>query len=214
MRFNVEMTFRGQSPVSWIEKNKKSNRINVELDRYGNKSVLSFDLICFASFVQALNEYKEKGKVSDSCSESCRGQCDLDVFVLNLSEDKRFSVRFVLDDFHGGCALILRSTYAQVSVCLNGDQLKKIMEKFSNAVKAKEAWREAEKGIVVRSEGLRQCPFCGEEKTVKGMCRHIVAIHKVERVTVEDLESVERGDKTLKDLVDEKRKSEGDHEKI
>lgn len=150
------MTFRGQSALSWIEKNEKSHKINIVMDHYGNKSVLSFDSICFDSFVQALNEYAEKGKLSYSCSESCQSQCDLDVFILDLSEDKRFMVRFDLADVHGSCSLIMRSgswsDYAQISVCLNGDQLKKIMAKFNNAVKAREALREAEKEIIVRSE--------------------------------------------------------------
>lgn len=149
------MTFRGQSALSWIEKNEKSHKIKIVMDHYGNKSILSFDSICFSSFIKTLNEYKEKGKVSSSCSESCRGQCDLDVFFLDLSNDKRFSVRFVLDDLRGDCGLILRSNHTQISFCFNEDQLKKIMGKFNNAVKAKEALREAEKEITFRSEALR-----------------------------------------------------------
>jgi len=156
MRFNLDMTFRGKSALSWIEKNEKSKKANIIMDHYGNKSILSFDAICFDSFVEALNEYKKKGKVSRSCSESCRGQCDLDVFILNLSDDKRFSVRFILDDLHGDCSLILRSNYTQISVCLSGDQIKKIMDKFNNAVKAKQALHKAEEEINLRSEGMRQ----------------------------------------------------------
>ena len=159
MRFNIDMTFRGKSALSLIEKNKTSPMVNIIMDNYGNKSVLSFDSICFDSFVEALNEYKKKGKVSHSCSESCYGQCDLDVFVLNLSEDKRFMVRFDLADVHGSCSLIMRSgswsDYTQISVCLSEDQLKKIIGKFNNAVKAREALREAEKEISLRAEGLR-----------------------------------------------------------
>ncbi len=57
-----------------------------------------------------------------------------------------------------------------------------------------------------------ECPFCGEEKTPKGMGRHIAAIHEIEGVSLEDLESVERGEKNLKDLVTEKYKGKGDPE--
>jgi len=155
MRFNIGMTFRGLSPVSWIEKNGRSNKVEVVMDYYGNKSALSFDLICFDSFVQALSEYREKGKLSDSCSESCRGQSDLDVFFLDLSEDKRFSVRFVLGDVRGDCGLILRSNYTQISFCFNEAQLKKLMDKFNSAVKSKEALRKAEEETSLRAEGLR-----------------------------------------------------------
>lgn len=155
MRFNIEMAFRGKSALSLIEKNKTSTMVNIVMDNYGNKSVLSFDSICFDSFVEALNEYKEKGKVSRSCSESCYGQSDLDVFFLDLSEDKRFSVRFVLGDVHGNCGLILRSNYAQISFCFNEAQLKKLMDKFNNAVKSKEALKKAEEEISLRPEGLR-----------------------------------------------------------
>ena len=155
MRFNVEMTFRGKSALSLIEKNKTSTMVNIIMDHYGNKSVLSFDLICFDSFVEALGEYKEKGEVSHCCSESCCGQCDLDVFFLDLSQDKRFSVRFVLGDVHGNCGLILRSNYTQISFCFNEAQLKKLMDKFNNAVKSKEALRKAEEEINLRPERLR-----------------------------------------------------------
>jgi len=149
MRFNIDMTFRGKSALSWIEKNEKSKKVNVVMDRYGNKSILSFDSICFNSFVEALNEYTEKGEVSNSCSESCRGQSDLDVFFLDLSEEKRFSVRFVLGDVRGDCGLIMRSDDTQISVCFHEDQLKKIMDKFDSAVKAKEALARAEKEVII-----------------------------------------------------------------
>lgn len=55
-----------------------------------------------------------------------------------------------------------------------------------------------------------ECPFCGEEKRPKGMARHIVAIHEIEGVTIQDLDDVEKGLKSLKDLVTEKHKGKGD----
>ena len=149
MRFNLAMTLRGRPIISWIEKDKNSNRINVELDRFGNKSALSFDSICFQSSVLALNEYLEKGELSYSPSEACQSQSDLDKFFLNLSEDKRFSVMFYLDDLPENCGLIIRSGHAQISLCFNSDQIIKIVEKFNNAVKAKEALRKAEKEIIL-----------------------------------------------------------------
>ena len=149
MRFNAAMTLRGRPIISWIEKDKRSNRINVELDRFGNKSVLSFDSICFQSSVFALSEYLEKGELPYSPSESCQGQSDLDVFSLDLSEDKRFSVRIILDDLRGNCGLIVRSNYTQISVCFSEDQINKIMDKFNNAIKAKEALRKAEREMIL-----------------------------------------------------------------
>jgi len=144
MRFNLSLICLGKPIVSFIEKNKKSNRINVELDRFGNKSILSFDSICFRSFAEALSEISGMGEVSYSPSESCRGQVDLGAFFLDLSEDKKFSVRLDLADVRGSCGLILRSGSVQISFCFSEDQIKKIIDKFNNAVKAKEALRSAE----------------------------------------------------------------------
>ena len=48
------------------------------------------------------------------------------------------------------------------------------------------------------------CPFCGEEKTVRGMSRHIKAIHGVPGVSLDDINNVERGEKTPADLATEK----------
>lgn len=55
-----------------------------------------------------------------------------------------------------------------------------------------------------------ECPFCGEEKSPKGMGRHVAAIHQVEGVSIEDLESVEKGEKNPRDLVEEKAEYEGE----
>lgn len=144
------MTLRGRPIISWIEKDKRSNWINVELDRFGNKSVLSFDSICFQSSVVALNEYLEKGEVSYDPHESCRGRVDLDSFLLDLSGDKKFSVRLDLGFVREGCCgLIMRSNYAKIYLYFNGDQIKKIVDKFNNAVKVKEALRKTEKEIIL-----------------------------------------------------------------
>ena len=156
MRFNLGLILRGKPIISLIEKNKKSNRINVELDRYGNKSALSFDSICFESFAEALGVFSGMGEVSYSPSESCRGQVDLGAFFLDLSEDKRFSVRLDLADVRGSCGLIMRSGSVQISLCFSEAQLKKIMDKFDNAVKAKEALARAEKEMIIRSERARE----------------------------------------------------------
>lgn len=48
------------------------------------------------------------------------------------------------------------------------------------------------------------CPFCLEEKSARGMNRHIAAIHKVPGVTIQDLDDVKKGLKSLEDLVTEK----------
>jgi len=149
MIFNAAITLRGRPIISWIEKDKRSNRINVELDRFGNKLVLSFDSICFQSSVLALSEYMEKGELSYSPSEACQSQCYLDRFFLDLSKDKRFSVMFYLDDLPENCGLIIRSDHVQISFCFNSDQIIKIVEKFNNAIKAKEALGKAEKEIIL-----------------------------------------------------------------
>ena len=52
------------------------------------------------------------------------------------------------------------------------------------------------------------CPFCESEKTIKGMSRHIAAKHKVPGVTIQDLDDVEEGLKSLPDLVSEKFEGE------
>jgi len=48
------------------------------------------------------------------------------------------------------------------------------------------------------------CPFCDERKSPQGMSRHIIAIHGISGVSLEDLESVKKGEKTPDDLADEK----------
>lgn len=52
------------------------------------------------------------------------------------------------------------------------------------------------------------CPFCESEKTIKGMNRHIAAKHKVPGITLQDLDDVEKGLKSLSDLVCEKFEGE------
>lgn len=59
---------------------------------------------------------------------------------------------------------------------------------------------------------IRTCPFCEEEKSAQGMNRHIAAKHKVPGVTVQDLDDVEKGLKSLKDLTCEKFPSEDEAE--
>lgn len=149
MRFGVDMVLMGKLIISWIEKNKRYNQINVVLDRYGNKSVLTFDSICFESYVKALNEYSEKGQVSFRPSESCQGLTLLDSFFLDLSGDKRFSVRLDLGNVRGDCGLIIRSNYTKISLCFNEDQINKIMEKFKSAINAKRALKRAEEEIII-----------------------------------------------------------------
>lgn len=56
------------------------------------------------------------------------------------------------------------------------------------------------------------CPFCLEEKSARGMNRHIAAKHKVPGVTVQDLDDIEKGLKSLKDLTCEKFPSEDEAE--
>lgn len=102
------------------------------------------------------------------------------------------------------------------------DENKKAME----SLKEKEAEKEAAKSEFVEhtTKPMKEysvepvtnpnieCPFCGKEKRPKGMGRHIAAIHEIEGVSIEDLESVEKGEKNLKDLVIEKHKGKGEPE--
>jgi len=150
MKFNAAMTLRGKPIISWIEKDKSSNRINVAIDQYGNRLILSFDRICFKYFVQALDEYSEKGKISQGASESCHAQASLESFLLDLSGDKNFSATFDLGDVRSeNCFVKIRSDHAGLFLYFNEDQMRKIMDKFNNAIKAKEALRKTEKEIIL-----------------------------------------------------------------
>jgi len=143
MIFKATMALRGQEIISSIEKDKGFCR--VELDRFKNRTLLLFDSIAFDSFVQALNEYREKGKVSFSPSESCRGQADLESILLDLSEDQNFSINFDLGDARRGiCFFKIRSDHAGVFLCFNEDQMNKIILKFKAAAAVKDNLREAE----------------------------------------------------------------------
>ena len=51
---------------------------------------------------------------------------------------------------------------------------------------------------------LMDCPFCGEEKSARGMPRHIKSIHGVPGISIQDLDDVEKALKSLEDLVIEK----------
>ncbi|MBA7520836.1 hypothetical protein ES705_12935 [subsurface metagenome] len=144
------MTLRGRPIISWIEKDKNSNRINVAIDQYGNRSILSFDRICFKSFVQALDEYSEKGKISQRASESCQGQVSLESFLFDLSGDKNFSVNFDLGDVRSeNCFVKIKSDHAGLFLFFNEDQMRKIMFKFKRAVDVKEALKEAEEKMTI-----------------------------------------------------------------
>jgi len=48
------------------------------------------------------------------------------------------------------------------------------------------------------------CPFCGEEKTIRGTSRHIKSIHGVPGVSLEDLGRIERGEISPDALATEK----------
>ena len=151
MRFNTDMTLRGKPLISWIERDKRSNKVRVELDRFCNKSVLSFDPIGFQSFVATLDEYLRTGGLPYEPSATCQSQFDLDRFSLDLSEDQRFSVKFDLGDLTGSCDLIIKSNHTQISFHFKGDQIIRIMEKFKNALDGKQAVVEAEKETIIRS---------------------------------------------------------------
>ena len=150
MIFNSKMTFRGQEIISSIEKDKRFNRINIEFDRFGNKSILSFDRICFKSFVKALNEFLEKGEIPHSPSESCQGEASLESILLDLSGDKNFSATFDLGDVRKGiCFFKMRSDHAGVFICLGEDQLNKIMFKFQKAVQVFSSLKETEEETII-----------------------------------------------------------------
>lgn len=53
-----------------------------------------------------------------------------------------------------------------------------------------------------------ECPFCGEEKTARGMSRHINSIHGVPGISLEDLEKIEKGEITPDALATEKGTTE------
>lgn len=81
------------------------------------------------------------------------------------------------------------------------------------AIEAKAAKESAKEDLIDESEihttkpaipTHMECPFCGERKSIKGMNRHIAEIHEVPGVTVQDLNDVEEGLKSLPDLVAEK----------
>lgn len=101
-------------------------------------------------------------------------------------------------------------------------------EKTSEQLKAEEAKKSAVKDELVehetkpikkselevlRVEPVKNpneiCPFCLEEKSARGMNRHIAAIHEIEGVSIEDLGRVERGEITPADLAWEKSDYEG-----
>ena len=144
------MTLRGRPIISWIEKDKGSNRINVAIDHYGNRLTLSFDRISFHSFVNALVEYSEKGEISQRASESCHGQASLESFLFDLSGDKNFSAILDLGDVRSeNCFFKMRSDHAGIFLFFNEDQMRKIMFKFKKAVEVKEALKEAEEKTTI-----------------------------------------------------------------
>lgn len=51
---------------------------------------------------------------------------------------------------------------------------------------------------------LMDCPFCGEQKSIKGMNRHIAAKHEILGVIIQDLDRVKRGEITPDALATEK----------
>jgi len=155
MRFNLNLVLRGRPIISWIGRNKKINKVEVELDRFYNRSFIRFDPICFQSSVLALNEYLKKGGLSYEPAESCQSQFDLDSFSLDLSNDKKFSVKFDLADLADSFGLILKSNNSQISLLFNQSQLVQIIEKLKTALDGKEAIVRAEKETVIRSQELR-----------------------------------------------------------
>lgn len=48
------------------------------------------------------------------------------------------------------------------------------------------------------------CPFCKKQFTEQGMSRHIAAIHKAPGISVEDVDDMNKGKKSLTELLDEK----------
>ena len=75
---------------------------------------------------------------------------------------------------------------------------------FHPGSKAEKAWNRKHKEAEPVRNSNAICPFCLEEKSTRGMNRHISAIHKVPGVTIQDLDDVEKGLKSLEDLVAEK----------
>jgi len=81
---------------------------------------------------------------------------------------------------------------------------------FHPGSKEEKAWNRKHEANEPARNPNAICPFCLEEKSTKGMNRHISAIHKVIGVTIQDLDDVENGLKSLKALVEEKSEYEGE----
>jgi len=151
MIFKTSIIFRGWQPVSSIEKDRRSNRINIEMDRFKNRSVFSFDKIAFNSFVEALVEYKEKGEVSHRPSESCEVQTALESILLDLIRERNFSINFDLGDLRRDvCFFKIKADHAGIFIGFNRDQLNKIIFKFQEAAQAFSNLKEAEKETIIR----------------------------------------------------------------
>lgn len=91
------------------------------------------------------------------------------------------------------------------------EEIEKEILENREAMEAIEAKENVAKGELIEHETkpikepvLATCPFCEEEKSAQGMGRHIKAIHEVPGITIQDLDNVEKGLKTLPDLVAEK----------
>lgn len=91
--------------------------------------------------------------------------------------------------------------------------------KAREASKAKTAEEETANGLeIFTTKPIKEqveavliaCPFCEEQRNIKGIKRHIELTHNVPGFSVQDLDDVEKGVKSLEDLVDEKLNGKGE----
>lgn len=82
--------------------------------------------------------------------------------------------------------------------------------KAMEAIETKAAKEKTDNGFEVHTTkppkevALVACPFCGEKRNIKGVNRHIRLKHNVPGVSTQDLDDVNKGLKSLEDLVCEK----------
>lgn len=68
---------------------------------------------------------------------------------------------------------------------------------------------EIQKVKPIKESILMTCPFCGERRKARGISQHVQLKHNIPGVSIQDLEDIKKGSKTLEALVDEKFNGKG-----